>query len=209
MRTSGLSTYRLEILNIESRIYDITRLEGQDIFYDYAEFDIINKDRRRVLSFSIFLDELATVSERKGACPIYCGCAACYELKNLEAMYLLSYGADYPEWNVDLKSVLSPRAFKFTERSQVSFNKRPESYNKPSVFVNKTELSYIFQTINDILKIHRSVTSSLPYVAFPANTLVDSIYKKVLDKRLPVNLSFNVVRLEKSSNSGNSIYVVQ
>jgi hypothetical protein len=196
-------------VTVESRVYDIVNVSGGDYDYDYVTFDIINHARKRVLSFSLFLDELVHSSEKISKCLTRCSCKPCQDLNDLEVSYVEGIGAQYPNWPIDLETVFSPRAFKFTETKQVE-SERPKDYKKPSQFISESELVAIFQALQEALKRHHDSCGSKPYLAMPVNRRVDSMYQKVLTQKLEVDLQFDITRTTiNESNALEAIYVVQ
>ncbi|MGI9852847.1 hypothetical protein [Vibrio parahaemolyticus] len=198
-------------MSVEFRVYDIERYQGKDHYYDYVEFDVINHKRKRVLSFSIFLDELVHISERLCMCVNKCGCQGCGELHDLECAYIDSLGTGYTPWPVVLSNVLSPRLFKFTEKKQVTYDKRPSTYERPSKFISRAELVAIFGALQEALKRHNQRVGTSPYIATPYDERVDSMYQKVLDQKLDVDLQFSVTRstIDSRTPSNEVIYVLQ
>lgn len=196
-------------LTVEYRVYDFLRFRNANIVYDYVEFDIINYKRERVLSFSAFMDELLSCDERNDACERYCGCSSCKDLQEQEISMVVGYSDMYESWEVDSTTVVSPRIFKFTGKKDVSYQHRPSGYNKLSNFLSKDELQSVFEAINEIMRRHREFLSSNPYLAIPASTTLDSLYNKVMEKRLGINLDLNVSRYVAKDDMRGSIYVVQ
>lgn len=198
-------------MSVEFRVYDIERYQGNDCFYDYVEFDVINHKRKRVLGFSVFLDELVHLSERASQCIDKCGCEGCKELHELECAFIESIGSGYTPWPVVSGNVLSPRLFKFTEKQQITYDKRPSSYHRPSHFISRAELVAIFGALQEALKRHHEFVGTSPYIATPYDERVDSMYQKVLDQKLDVDLQFSVTRSTIDSRVPNKevIYVLQ
>ncbi|MCG0029648.1 hypothetical protein KUA17_15230 [Vibrio parahaemolyticus] len=199
-------------MSVEFRVYDLERFKGSDHFYDYIEFDVINYDRERVLNFSIFLDELPTLSERKCSCLDKCGCTGCEELRELERMYVDAIGSEFNPWPVTLEQILSPRYFKFTEKKQTVFKRNPSSYDRPSQYISRSELAAIFSALQEALKRHHGCVKTVPYLAIPYNDRVDSMYQKVLNQKIDVALQFRVTRstmVEQESSKKEVIYVLQ
>lgn len=197
-------------MDVSFRVYDIVNVKGKDFDYDYVTFDVINYTRERVLSFSLFLDEIVHISEKTTLCSERCSCEGCSALTALEVAYVENIGSSYDPWPIDLSTIFSPRAFKFTETSQVNHD-RKMSYKRPSAFINKQELIAIFQALQEALKRHHQTYGSKPYLAQPINERVDSMYQKVLTQNLVVGLQFDITRttMVNDNKTSEAIYVVQ
>lgn len=202
----------VRIVEVEYKVYELIKIKGKDHYYDYIEFEIINNKRKRSLLFSVFLDEIAHISERITECLSKCGCKSCQSLHELECDYVQSYGAQHSPWTINSNDILSPRILKFTEKKQVSaVTNRPVEYVRPSHFISRLELETIFLALQEALKVHHSIVGSKPYLAVPHNKRVDSMYQKVLSQELPVTLQFSVTRATINNRQANeeAIYVLR
>ncbi|HCG6674564.1 TPA: hypothetical protein NJ226_003531 [Vibrio parahaemolyticus] len=188
-------SFRTKMENVTYRIFGFKRYKLDGTFFERVDFVIIHLDKRRKTFYSAFFDEVPTEKELSTRCHPTCDplCTTCTKshlistknINDLSNLFKTNWPTSF--------TIHSPRFVKFSLTDHVEDGRPPKTFKRDRR-PTRGEIHKLMEALNEVLRRHRIIDRSRPYLATPANPNVDSIYQKTINGNLGFNLIFQANR---------------